>query len=126
MFDIGYDLICLITGRENRTPGSGRWGLAIPAAAAAVTFGLYIMCRLRLLQNVFLQRACAVALAGIVGTALFTPVSMAVAHRLGAVDLPGGRRIHERATPRLGGLGIMWGLIFAWMVNSDFTRAGAL
>jgi UDP-GlcNAc:undecaprenyl-phosphate GlcNAc-1-phosphate transferase len=35
------------------------------------------------------------------------------AHRLSAVDRPGGRRVHRRPTARLGGLGIYWGFYVA-------------
>ena len=37
---------------------------------------------------------------------LFTPVLRWLATRLGAIDLPGGRKIHTRPIPRLGGLSI--------------------
>jgi UDP-GlcNAc:undecaprenyl-phosphate GlcNAc-1-phosphate transferase len=37
---------------------------------------------------------------------VLTPLVIAAAHRFGAVDQPGPRRIHDRPTPRLGGLAI--------------------
>lgn len=37
-------------------------------------------------------------------TAIFTPVYILAAHRLGWVDRPGGRKRHERATATMGGL----------------------
>lgn len=44
--------------------------------------------------------------------ALFcTPLSMKLAHRVGAVDAPGGRHIHENPTPRLGGVAIFLGVM---------------
>ena len=36
--------------------------------------------------------------------------------RLSAVDAPGGRRLHRRPTPRLGGLGIFWGFSLALLL----------
>jgi UDP-GlcNAc:undecaprenyl-phosphate/decaprenyl-phosphate GlcNAc-1-phosphate transferase len=51
-------------------------------------------------------------LAAIVGTlvaALTTPLVRHLAHGVGALDLPGGRRAHAAATPRLGGLAIVGG-----------------
>ncbi|QQR89106.1 MAG: undecaprenyl/decaprenyl-phosphate alpha-N-acetylglucosaminyl 1-phosphate transferase [Myxococcales bacterium] len=38
--------------------------------------------------------------------ALFTPLVRIFAHRVGAVDTPGGRRVNERAIPRMGGLAV--------------------
>lgn len=35
-----------------------------------------------------------------------TPISIKLAKRLGAIDQPGGRRVHERPIPRLGGVAI--------------------
>lgn len=42
-------------------------------------------------------------------TASLTPAVRVWAHRRGVVDAPGGRRVHERVTPRLGGLAIFAG-----------------
>lgn len=41
---------------------------------------------------------------------MLTPLAAALAERLGAVDVPGGRRVHLRPTPRLGGVAIFGGL----------------
>lgn len=40
-------------------------------------------------------------------TALLTPLAIVLGKRLGIVDIPGGRRIHQRVTPRTGGIAIM-------------------
>lgn len=37
---------------------------------------------------------------------IFTPVSIKVAHKFGVLDQPGGRRIHKRPIPRMGGIAI--------------------
>ncbi len=41
-----------------------------------------------------------------VSSLLFTPAVRAVARKLGALDLPGGRKVHNRPIPRLGGFSI--------------------
>src|SRR4051794_30176198 len=43
---------------------------------------------------------------------LVTPLVRRIALRIGAVSIPGGRHVHGRAIPRLGGIG----LAFAWAV----------
>ena len=50
--------------------------------------------------------AAAVAFAG-------TPVAAALAHRVGAVDAPKDRGLHDRPMPRLGGLAILAGALVA-------------
>lgn len=54
--------------------------------------------------------------------ALATPVVILAAARLGIVDRPGGRRIHAKVTPRLGGLAVMAGFFLAlWAVLPQLT-----
>lgn len=58
---------------------------------------------------------------------LLTPQASRLAHRIGALDVPGGRKLHERITPRLGGLavaagflaGLSAGLLASPVVRSD-------
>ncbi len=45
-----------------------------------------------------------------IGTLLLTPPVIRLAERCGAMDQPGGRKVHEQATPRLGGVAL--GLTF--------------
>lgn len=40
-----------------------------------------------------------------------TPLVRRLAFRIGAIDLPGGRRIHKHGIPRLGGVGIYLGFL---------------
>ncbi|NLG84924.1 MAG: undecaprenyl/decaprenyl-phosphate alpha-N-acetylglucosaminyl 1-phosphate transferase, partial [Firmicutes bacterium] len=47
-------------------------------------------------------------------TALLVPPAIFLAHRLGAVDHPGGRRVNTRPVPRLGGLAIFAGFMGAF------------
>lgn len=48
--------------------------------------------------------------AGVV-TTLVTPLVIRLAYRLRALDVPGGRKRHERTTPRLGGIAIVAGIV---------------
>lgn len=51
------------------------------------------------------------AVAAAVVVLLATPLAGRLAHWVGALDQPSGRRIHQRPTPRLGGLAIMAGFL---------------
>ncbi len=51
------------------------------------------------------------ALVAFAATLGATPLTSRIAHRIGAIDLPSGRRIHTRPTPRLGGLAIVVGVM---------------
>jgi UDP-GlcNAc:undecaprenyl-phosphate GlcNAc-1-phosphate transferase len=47
------------------------------------------------------------AVVGLVVASALTPVARAFARRVGAVDSPGGRRVHTNVTPRMGGLAVV-------------------
>jgi UDP-GlcNAc:undecaprenyl-phosphate GlcNAc-1-phosphate transferase len=51
-----------------------------------------------------------------------TPLAMRLAWKLGVVDQPGGRRIHDRPVPLLGGLGIVAGILLAAAPLIDLER----
>jgi UDP-GlcNAc:undecaprenyl-phosphate GlcNAc-1-phosphate transferase len=53
------------------------------------------------------------SLVALIATLSVTEMVRVFAHRLSAVDRPGGRRVHRRPTARLGGLGIYWGFYVA-------------
>jgi UDP-GlcNAc:undecaprenyl-phosphate/decaprenyl-phosphate GlcNAc-1-phosphate transferase len=64
-------------------------------------------------------------LAGVV-TLLLTPPTIGLARRLGAIDVPRPRSLHETPTPKLGGLAILAGVLVAgliWLPWSAETRA---
>jgi UDP-GlcNAc:undecaprenyl-phosphate GlcNAc-1-phosphate transferase len=61
----------------------------------------------------------AVALAIVV---LFTPAVAGMARRLGAVDLPDERRVHQIPIPRLGGLAMFFGIIVPSLAFLDLSR----
>jgi UDP-GlcNAc:undecaprenyl-phosphate GlcNAc-1-phosphate transferase len=52
---------------------------------------------------------------------LLTPVVGNVARILGVVDRPGGRRVHERVVPKLGGLALFFGIIIPALALVDFS-----
>jgi len=68
-----------------------------------------------------------------VATWVATPVVVRIAHRVGAVDLPGPRKVHAAPIPRIGGLavfiGFVAGLLFAafatgYLGNAERPRVG--
>ena len=68
-----------------------------------------------------------------VATWVATSLVVRLAHRVGAVDLPGPRKIHAAPVPRIGGLavfiGFVAGLIFAafatgYLANTEIPRVG--
>jgi len=60
--------------------------------------------------------------AACIGWAL-VPLSIWLAWRLGAVDRPSARRVHDRPTPRLGGVAIFVAVNLVLFVNFDFSLA---
>jgi UDP-GlcNAc:undecaprenyl-phosphate/decaprenyl-phosphate GlcNAc-1-phosphate transferase len=63
--------------------------------------------------------------AGLVGVLLLTPLSMALAHRIGAIDRPGDLTVHEQATPRFGGSAIWAATVLACGVGLFLIGPGA-
>jgi len=51
---------------------------------------------------------------------LLTPLVRTLATRLGAIDLPGGRKIHTRPMPRLGGFAIFVSFHLVLLIGSQF------
>ncbi|MGQ9682954.1 MAG: glycosyltransferase family 4 protein [Anaerolineae bacterium] len=58
-------------------------------------------------------------------TFLLTPAAAWLSHRLGAVALPGGRRRHRGAIPRLGGLAVYGGFVLAVLLTLPYPRTAA-
>jgi UDP-GlcNAc:undecaprenyl-phosphate GlcNAc-1-phosphate transferase len=50
-------------------------------------------------------------------TACLTPLTRKLAFRLGAVDKPDRRKVHDRPTPRFGGLAVVAGIVAALAIN---------
>lgn len=51
--------------------------------------------------------------------ALVIPFIKKIAVQIGAVDMPGGRHIHNKPTPKLGGLGIFLGYLLGYMIFGE-------
>jgi UDP-GlcNAc:undecaprenyl-phosphate/decaprenyl-phosphate GlcNAc-1-phosphate transferase len=68
-----------------------------------------------------LDAVSAFVVAALVAAAL-TPAAAVFARRVGAVDQPGGRGLATRVTPRLGGLGILAGVIVSTLIYVDLTH----
>jgi UDP-GlcNAc:undecaprenyl-phosphate GlcNAc-1-phosphate transferase len=70
------------------------------------------------------------AVVSLAAALILTPIVASVSRRFGIVDLPGGRRIHARVTPRLGGVAVMaaffLGLWAAWPQVAPNFRPGQL
>ena len=54
--------------------------------------------------------------------ALVMPFIKKVAVKVGAVDVPGGRHIHKKVTPKLGGLGIFFGFLLVYMIFGEHSE----
>src|SRR5262249_17574808 len=74
------------------------------------------------------------AVVAIVVATLLTPLARNVARRVGAVDAPGGRRVHAVATPRMGGAAVLGAYLaaggatlavgaFPWIAGAELKRA---
>jgi len=61
------------------------------------------------------------ALLALVIVILLTPAVGGMARLLGVVDRPGGRRLHTRSIPRLGGLALFLGVIVSALAFLDLT-----
>ena len=48
--------------------------------------------------------------------ALFMPIVKLIAKHIGAMDIPNARKVHTKAIPRLGGLGIYLGFLLGYMI----------
>jgi len=51
-----------------------------------------------------------------VGSWSLTPLAIRLANHWGAVDMPGGRKVHAHPMPRLGGLAVFLGFFLPWIV----------
>ena len=52
-----------------------------------------------------------------------TPCTIRIAHRLKAIDYPGGRKEHQTAVSRLGGLALTAGLFGTYLLSGSVSRA---
>lgn len=61
----------------------------------------------------FVSAVCLGMVVALLGTLLLTPVSMMLARVAGVIDYPATRRIHERPTPRWGGMAMCAAFVIA-------------
>lgn len=47
---------------------------------------------------------------------IITPFIKKIAYQINAIDMPGGRHIHKKPTPKLGGLAIFLGFLLGYMI----------
>ena len=68
------------------------------------------------------------AIAAAIVVLILTPATMAIARRVGAVDQPSARRIHDRPIPRLGGMAIVVGFLLPalWFLPGDPAARGLI
>jgi len=81
---------------------------------------LFILLLVPLVREFFfarLGRWLYIFLFGVSSSALLTPIMMAITTRVGIVDAPGGRKIHTKVTPLLGGVAIIISFISALLAN---------
>src|SRR6476661_1731389 len=72
-----------------------------------------------------LEALFAFLLAGLV-TMLLVPLTSRLANRVGAIDYPNERSLHDVPTPKLGGLAILVGVLAAgviWLPSDGESRA---
>src|SRR6266571_979882 len=62
------------------------------------------------------------AVVALVIVVLLTPAVGGMARILGVVDRPGGRRLHTRPIPRLGGLGLFFAIIVPALAFLNYSR----
>ena len=67
------------------------------------------------------RRSSTARVLALVIVVLLTPVVGNVARYLGVVDKPGGRRVHERIVPKLGGLALFFGILIPSLAFVDFS-----
>lgn len=51
---------------------------------------------------------------------IFTPITSFIAKKIGAVDLPNNRKIHEKVVPRLGGVAIYLSFLISILIHFDY------
>ncbi len=84
---------------------------------ALILFCLLLTPAIRLFFFGHLGRWLYILLFAFSTAALLTPLMMSIAVRIGIVDAPGGRKIHTRITPLLGGVAIIISFISALLAN---------
>lgn len=59
-------------------------------------------------------------LTSLVLSLILTPLMRKVANHVGALDIPGKRHIHNKITPKLGGLAIFWSFFLSYLIFDNY------
>ncbi|MHB8910445.1 MAG: glycosyltransferase family 4 protein [Syntrophales bacterium] len=84
---------------------------------ALAVFSSLLLPPVRLLFFEHVGRWLYILLFAFAASALLTPIMIIIARKAGIVDAPGGRKIHDRVTPLLGGVAIIVSFISALLAN---------
>ena len=69
-----------------------------------------------MISNELITKMILMVLIPFIFVVVITPYIMKIAEQVGAVDIPRGRHIHNKPTPKLGGLGIFLGYLLGYMI----------
>lgn len=69
-----------------------------------------------MISNELITKIVLMVLIPFIFVVIITPYIMKIAEQVGAVDIPRGRHIHNKPTPKLGGLGIFLGYLLGYMI----------
>jgi UDP-GlcNAc:undecaprenyl-phosphate/decaprenyl-phosphate GlcNAc-1-phosphate transferase len=97
-----------------------RWKVSFLQALWVLSLILFCLLLTPVIRQLFFERLGRwfyILLFAFSSTALLTPLMMVIAVRTGIVDTPGGRKIHTRVTPLLGGVAIVVSFISALLAN---------
>lgn len=61
-------------------------------------------------------------IAGLIASLIITPMAIKAAHKVGAVDMPDARKVHQGAMPRMGGVAIYGGFLIGALLLGVYTR----
>ncbi len=65
-----------------------------------------------------------VLLLSLIGAFTITPIMIRLGHRWGFLDIPSERKIHAQATPRIGGVAVFLGLMYAFWIGISPSQQG--
>src|SRR5512133_753817 len=86
-------------------------------SAALIIFSSLLIPSVRHLFFGHIGRWLYILLFAFAASALLTPVMIVIAGKAGIVDAPGGRKIHDRVTPLLGGVAVIVSFVSALLAN---------
>lgn len=96
------------------------WGASFRRIFWATALNVFLMLLIPPVRHFFFDkigRWLYILLFSFSAAALLTPIMMAIATKTGIVDIPGGRKIHSKVTPLLGGVAIIIAFVSALLAN---------